>query len=73
MNLAVGLWRLIINCNNSVGAPFSPPESVTREIGRGKPAPTLLLDYLLKDHQPTGQTVDEDSRVALATADFNRR
>jgi hypothetical protein len=42
---------LKINCNNSVGAGFPRPIALITDAGGENP--TLLLDYLLKDHKRT--------------------
>src|SRR5215470_5497340 len=35
---------------------FSPPLRINHRLGRGKPAPTLLLQLTFKGHQHTGRT-----------------
>jgi hypothetical protein len=39
---------------------FSPPESATRAMGRGKPAPTLLLHLIFKRHLRTVEEIFDE-------------
>jgi hypothetical protein len=53
---------------------FSPPASVTRAIGRGKPAPTLLLQLIFKRHVGVHHTMPSKYPKVRTTSspDFSR-